>query len=37
LTMQLMVASIDDPLRHPPKALVDELCRALRAAVGGPG
>ncbi len=37
LTMQLMVSSIDDPLRHKPQALVDELCRALRAAVGGPG
>ncbi len=37
LTMQLMVSSVGDPLRHPPKALVDELCRALRAAVGGPG
>jgi AcrR family transcriptional regulator len=37
LTMQLMVSSVDDPLRHPPMALVDELCRALRAAVGGPG
>jgi AcrR family transcriptional regulator len=37
LTMQLMVSSVDDPLRHAPKALVDELCRALRAAVGGPG
>jgi len=37
LTMQLMVSSVDDPLRHAPKALVDELCRALRAAVAGPG
>lgn len=37
LTMQLMVSSVDDPLRHPPKALVDELCRTLRSAVGGPG
>jgi hypothetical protein len=37
LTMQLMVSSGYDPLRHPHKALVDELCRALRAAVGGPG
>jgi AcrR family transcriptional regulator len=37
LTMQLMVSSVDDPLRHALKALVDELCRALRAAVGGPG
>ncbi len=37
LTMHLMVSSVDDPLRHAPKALVDELCRALRAAVGGPG
>ena len=36
LTMQLMVSSVDDPLRHAPKALVDELCRGLRAAVGGP-
>jgi hypothetical protein len=35
--MQLMVSSVDDPLRHALKALVDELCRALRAAVGGPG
>ena len=37
LTMQLMVSSVDDPLRHAPQSLVDELCRALRAAVGGPG
>ena len=35
LTMQLMVSAIDDPLRHGEQALVDELCRALRAAVGG--
>jgi AcrR family transcriptional regulator len=35
LTMQLMVSTIDDPLRHGEPALVDELCRALRAAVGG--
>lgn len=34
LTMQLMVSAIDDPLRHGEQALVDELCRALRAAVG---
>ena len=35
LTMQLMVSAIDDPLRHGEQALVDDLCRALRAAVGG--
>ena len=35
LTMQLMVSAIDDPLRHGEQALVEELCRALRAAVGG--
>ena len=37
LTMQLMVHSVDDPLRHADAALVDEMCRALRAAVGGRG
>lgn len=35
LTMQLMVSAIDDPLRHGEQALVDDLCRSLRAAVGG--
>ena len=35
LSMQLMVSAIDNPLRHRESALVDELCRALRAAVGG--
>jgi AcrR family transcriptional regulator len=35
LTMQLMVSAVDDPLRHGEHALVDELCRALRAAIGG--
>ncbi len=33
LTMQLMVNAVDDPLRHREQALVDELCRALRASV----
>ncbi len=33
LAMQLMVSSVEDPLRHGQARLVDELCRALRAAV----
>ncbi|MBL8341656.1 MAG: TetR/AcrR family transcriptional regulator [Rubrivivax sp.] len=37
LGMLLMVGTVDDPLRHSEKALVDELCRALRSAVGGRG
>lgn len=37
LTMQPIASSGHDPLRHMPQALVDELCRGLRAAVGGPG
>lgn len=37
LNMQLMVSTVQDPLRHTEQALVDELCRALRAAVAGRG
>jgi AcrR family transcriptional regulator len=37
LSMQLMVSTVQDPLRHTERALVDELCRALRAAVAGHG
>jgi AcrR family transcriptional regulator len=37
LSMQLMVSPVQDPLRHTERALVDELCRALRAAVVGRG
>lgn len=33
LTMRLLVASVDDPLKHGEDELVAELCRALRASV----
>jgi hypothetical protein len=37
LTMEPMVHAVSGPPRHKPQALLDELCRAMRAAVGGPG